>query len=97
MVMVPLAVEAGAEKLNGSRSASVALSLPLTTPLTGSGTPTVFLPNRGAVFLGLIGTVTSVRAKAPPESVTVTATVSLVTAGPAPTRAAAWRAAAVGV
>ena len=71
--------------------------MPVTTPVVVLGAPTVALPAVGAVFLGLIGTLTARVVAAPLASVTVTVTVSVVTAVVAPVRAAAWRAVAVGV
>ena len=80
-----------------SLSASVAVTVPVTTPVVAFGVPTVGLPATGAVFFGEIVTVTALLAAAPWVSVTVTVTVSVVVAVVAPTLAAAWRAAAVGV
>ena len=77
-------------------SASVPVTVPVTTPVVAFGVPTVCLAV-GAVLNGEIGTVTVDVAVAPLESVTVTVTVSVVVDVVAPTFAAACRAAAVGV
>ena len=97
MTIAPLLVDAGAAKLNPSLSASVALTVPVTTPVEAFGAPTVALAPVGALLAGLIGTDTAWVVTAPRASVTVTVTVSLLTAAAAPLLAAACRAAAVGV
>lgn len=82
--------------MRASLSASVALTLPVTTLVEASGVPTVVVPATGAVFFGLIATVTATGIVAPYPSVTVTVNVSAV-AAVAPILAAACRAMAVGV
>ena len=79
-----------------SLSASEALTLPEATPLTGLGAAIVAVAV-GAVLRGETGRVTTVVAFAPAASDTVTVTVSVVADVAAPSLAAAWRAAAVGV
>ena len=79
-----------------SRSASVAVTDPVTTPVLVLGVPTVVLVT-GMALAGEIGTVTALLAVAPVLSVTVTVTVSVVVAVAAPVLAAAWRAVAVGM
>ena len=93
----PLAVPAGALKLTTSLSASVTATVPLTTPLDALGLPTVAVPATGTVFVGLIVTLTGMELAAPYLSLTVTVNVSVLSPARAPVRAAAWRAAAVGV
>ena len=85
-----------AVKVSGSLSASAAFTTPVATPLTGLGVEIVAVAV-GAELRGETGRVTTVVACPPAESVTVTVTVSVVTDVGAPTLAAAWRAAAVGV
>ena len=97
IVIAPLLVDAGAENVNGSLSASVADTDPLTTPVDAFGAPTVAFAPAGALLAGLIVTDTAWVATAPRESVTVTVTVSLFAAAAAPVLAAACRATAVGV
>ena len=72
------------------------MTAPVTTPVDALGAPTVFVAV-GTLFLGLTATITPRLTAAPLESVTVTVTVSVVSAVVAPSRAAACRAVAVGV
>ncbi len=93
----PFAVLAGPPKLSGSLLASVAVTLPVTTPFEALGAPALVVPATGTAFDGLMVTPTGTVADAPYLSVTVTEKVSVVSAAFAPTLAAACRAAAVGV
>ena len=77
--------------------ASVAVTVPVTTPVPELGVPTVEVPATGATLDGLTGTLTVMLLAAPYLSVTVTVNVSAVAAVVAPVLAAAWRAVAVGV
>ena len=83
--------------VRASLSASVALTLPVTTLDEVSGVPTVVVPATGTAFLGLIATDTATGTVPPYPSVTVTVNVSVLAAVAAPIFAAAWRAVAVGV
>ena len=97
IVIAPLAVEAGAEKLNTSLSASVADTDPLTTPVDAFGAPTVAFAPAGALLAGLIVTDTGIDAVPPLPSETATVKLSALSAAGAPDLAAACRATAVGV
>ena len=77
--------------------ASVAVTVPVTTPVEAFGVPTVVVPVTGEVLVGLMATVTGTIAVPPFPSLMVTVKLSVVTAAVAPFLAAAWRAVAVGV
>ena len=93
----PLLVVADPVNVNASLLASVAVTVPVTTPVEAFGEPTVGAPATGTAFDGLIVTVTGTATEPPNPSVTITVNESVFTAAEAPVAAAAWRAAAVGV
>ncbi len=96
-VTEPLPVLAEPLNVNGSLLASVADTLPVMRPFATLGEAAFEAPATGAVFVGLIATVTGIVTDPPYPSDTVTVKVSLVADEPAPILAAACRAAAVGV
>ena len=97
IVTLPLVVDVGALKVKVSPSASLADTVPVTTPVAASGVVTDAVPAIGFAFAGLIMTVTGMVAMAPLPSLAVTAKESVVLAANAPFWAAACRAVAVGV
>ena len=96
-VTVPLVVDPGALYVSGSSSASVAETLPVTTPVDGFGVPTTVVPATGAEFLGWIATLTGTSVVPPWPSLTVMVKVSVWSAAVAELLAAPCRAVAVGV
>ena len=86
-----------AAKVMVSFSASTAVTVPVTTPVTTLGVPTVALAPVGAVFCGLMVTVTGTATEPPNPSATVTVNVSALSDAAAVVAAALCRPAAVGV
>ena len=99
MLTVPFAVLVETLKVKMSLSASVAVTLPVTTPVEALGVPTLGFPALGAEFNpgGAITTDTAAVALPPYPSVIVTVNESALSAAGAPALAALARAAAVGV
>ena len=92
----PLAGLAAA-KVRVSLSASVAVTVPATTPVAALGMPTVAVAFVGAVFCGLMVTVTGTATEPPYPSATVMVKASALSGAPAVVAAALCRALAVGV
>ena len=79
----PFVVDRGPVKVSESPSASVADTVPVTTPVVASGLPTVAMPFVGVEFCGLTVTLTATASVPPCPSLTVTVNESLAAAPPA--------------
>ena len=80
-----------------SPSGSVALTVPVTTPLPGSGWGTSTPMAAGPVLAAPMATLTGTSSTPPWPSSTVRVKLSCRSSGPAVSAAAVWRAVSVGV
>jgi hypothetical protein len=80
---LPLVVDVGPLYRSASPSASVADTVPVTTPVAGSGWPTVAVPFFGAAFCGRMLTLTATATVPPCPSFAVTVNESVAEAPPA--------------